>query len=55
VAEIRPVEAARSDLEGELDTLASRGILVRPAGRRAKLALGKRRRGALARFLADRE
>lgn len=55
VAEIRALDATTSDLDGELEALVSRGIVVRPSEPRTKLAMGTRRRGALARFLAERE
>jgi prevent-host-death family protein len=55
VAEIRPMAAAETDLDQRLDQLAERGILVRPErDDRSTLRLVARRRGALARFLADR-
>ncbi len=55
VAEIRPVETAAGGLEQRTSELADRGILVRPPARSARLQPVARRRGALARFLADRE
>lgn len=55
VAEIRPVEASAGGFERRLDEMAERGILVRPERPgRPVLATGVHRRGALARFLADR-
>ena len=55
VAEIRPVEASPGGLDRRLDQLAERGILVRPEhpGPVVRRPIA-RRRGALARFLADR-
>jgi prevent-host-death family protein len=58
VAEIRPVEPSAGGLDRHLDQLAERGILVRPErpdrpDRPVPSAVA-RRRGALARFLADR-
>jgi prevent-host-death family protein len=55
VAEIRPVDSSQAGLEGRLDRLAERGILVRPRQReRPDARHVARRPGALARFLADR-
>jgi prevent-host-death family protein len=55
VAEIRPVEASADGLDRRMDQLAERGVLVRPerSGPPVPRAI-VRRRGALARFLADR-
>jgi prevent-host-death family protein len=54
VAEIRPVEAEASDLADRVERLAARGVLVRAAGVGA-LRTVQRKRGALKRFLADRD
>jgi prevent-host-death family protein len=55
VAEIRPVEPSAPGLDRHLDQLAERGILVRPErAERPALRPAARSRGALARFLADR-
>lgn len=55
VAEIRPVEPSAGGLDRHLDQLAERGILVRPERPDQPVPSAvARRRGALARFLADR-
>lgn len=55
VAEIRPFAPVGSGLEGRLERLRAQGALVaRPGGAKALRPVA-RRRGALARFLAERE
>ncbi len=53
--EIRPLAAESEDLSARLTALAERGILVEPADPRAVLRPGTPKRGALKRFLADRD
>lgn len=53
VAEIRPLRESAS-LDQRLDRLEARGVLVPAPEREADLALVGRRRGALERFLAER-
>lgn len=56
VAEIRPVDAPGKGLGRHLDQLADRGILVRPVREpQSSPRLVVRRRGALSRFLRDRD
>lgn len=54
VAEIRPVAAEAGDLQARVEHLEARGALVRSAAR-AGLRPVKRKRGALKRFLKDRD
>lgn len=55
VAEIRPVEASAEGLDRRLEQFAERGILVRPERHdRTPLRVGAPRKGALARFMSDR-
>ena len=53
-AEIRPVERGGSALDTRLRELESRGVIVRQT-RRGSLSAVARRRGALERFLAERD
>ncbi|HEY8061377.1 MAG TPA: type II toxin-antitoxin system prevent-host-death family antitoxin [Gemmatimonadales bacterium] len=55
VAEIRPVDPVPSGMAGRLAHLAERGILVRPEPGARRMRTVVRRRGALARFLAERD
>ena len=55
VAEIRPVERETSDLAARLERLEGRGVLVRGEPGKRVLRRVARKRGALARFLAERE
>ena len=55
VAEIRPLEAARTGLAARLTALADRGVLVRPRTGPTAGGAVARRPGALARFLAERD
>ena len=52
--EIRPVGPPPADLAGRLEDLAQRGVLLEPHDPDAPLAAGPRKRGALKRFLAER-
>lgn len=52
--EIRPVAAGAGDLAARLDALTEHGVLVEAADAQAPLEPGKRKPGALRRFLADR-
>ncbi|MFQ6046779.1 MAG: hypothetical protein ACE5PT_10565 [Gemmatimonadales bacterium] len=53
--EIRPFEEEGSGLRGRLRRLEDRGVLVRARGRKAPLRLVARKRGALGRFLSERD
>ncbi len=55
VVELRPITPAGGGLKARMDTLAERGILVRPEGDRAIPRAVTRRRGALKRFHRDRD
>lgn len=55
VAEIRPIQADELGVEARVDALAEAGVLQRPGGTRQPLRPVKRRRGALKRFLRDRD
>jgi prevent-host-death family protein len=55
VAEIRPVGPETRDLAARVDALADRGVLVRGSLEPGALRPVARRRGALKRFLAERE
>lgn len=55
VAEIRPIGGAEASLVRRLERLEERGVLIRPAERTGELDVVRRRPGALARFLEDRE
>jgi prevent-host-death family protein len=55
VAEIRPVAQAGTDLAARMARLVDRGIVTPAAGSGARLVPVTRRRGALARFLDDRD
>ncbi|MHB1863984.1 MAG: type II toxin-antitoxin system Phd/YefM family antitoxin [Gemmatimonadaceae bacterium] len=52
--EIRPVAPPRAGLAARLEDLARQGALVEPRDPEAPLAVGPRMRGALRRFLAER-
>ncbi len=52
--EIRPVAAEAGDLATRLDALTEHGVLVEAADSQAPLEPGKRKSGALRRFLVDR-
>ena len=54
-AELRPVEPEAPGLSGRLERLAERGILVRRTPGKILLAAVVRRKGALKRFLAERD
>ena len=55
VAEIRPIEPSKPLLAGRLAHLKDQGVLLpQPSGKKALRPVG-RRRGALARFLAERD
>ena len=56
VAEIRPLPPSEDDAERRLEQLERDGILIRARAPRAAFpALKARRRGALARFLEERD
>jgi prevent-host-death family protein len=55
VAEIRPIGGADASLARRLERLEERGVLIRPSERAGDLEVVRRRPGALARFLEDRE
>jgi prevent-host-death family protein len=55
VAEIRPIDEGAKDLPARVDELAERGVLVRGTIEQGTLRRLARKRGALARFLAERE
>jgi len=55
VAEIRPIGGADASLARRLERLEERGVLIRPSERTGELDVVRRRPGALARFLEDRE
>lgn len=55
VAELRPIERPKADLESSLEELESLGVLGPPATRQGGLKPVATRRGALARFLTSRE
>lgn len=55
VAEIRPVERQADNLAARVEQLEARGVLVRGEPGRRTLRPVARKRGALARFLAERE
>ncbi len=55
VAEVRPIAPAGPALEDRVRRLEDRGVVVRPSVREGKLRPIARRRGALERFLADRD
>jgi prevent-host-death family protein len=54
-AELRPVEPEAPGLGDRLERLAERGILLRPEPRNAALAPVATRKGALRRFLDERD
>ncbi|MDE3151877.1 MAG: type II toxin-antitoxin system prevent-host-death family antitoxin [Gemmatimonadota bacterium] len=53
-AQITPVTAPPAGLAARLEALAQRGALVEPRDPDAPLSVGPHKRGALSRFLADR-
>ena len=55
VAEIRPIAPGPADLAERLGQLAERGMLVRPGQAATRPRRIVRRRGALNRFLRDRD
>ncbi|MDT8436571.1 MAG: type II toxin-antitoxin system prevent-host-death family antitoxin [Gemmatimonadota bacterium] len=55
VAEIRPVGGAEASLARRLARLEERGVVVRPPARTGDLDVVRRRPGALARFLEERD
>jgi prevent-host-death family protein len=55
VAEIRPIQSRELGIEARMEALAEAGVLQRPAGVRHPLRPITRRRGALKRFLRDRD
>ena len=55
VAVIRPVSKADSSLADRMNRLEADGVLLRSAGQHGRLRTAKRRPGALARFLAERD
>lgn len=55
VVEIRAIAPRGGSLLSRMQQLAERGILVRAGPRRSALRTVARRRGALKRFLADRD
>jgi prevent-host-death family protein len=55
VAEIRPVARTEGGLDARIDELAERGIVVRATSMTSPLRTVARRRGALDRFLAERD
>lgn len=56
-AELRPVDRGGRGrpLQERLDELAERGELVRPQGPKVPVRVGAARKGALRRFLAERD
>jgi prevent-host-death family protein len=55
VVEMRPIESRTAGIEGRMDDLADRGVLVRPTAGSQRAREVARRPGALKRFLADRD
>jgi prevent-host-death family protein len=55
VAEIRPIPSSGEDVGARLEELQRRGVLVRPATPALGIRRVARRKGALERFLADRD
>jgi prevent-host-death family protein len=55
VAEIRPVAREANDLAAHLEQLTERGVLVRGERDERALRVVARKRGALKRFLAERD
>jgi prevent-host-death family protein len=55
VAEIRPIQSGEIGIEARLEALAESGVLQRHGGPRHALRPVRRRRGALKRFLQDRD
>lgn len=55
VAEIRPIGGAEASIARRLERLEERGVLIRPPERTGELDVVRRRLGALARFLEERE
>ena len=53
--EIRPLAPSSSGIEGRMRELEERGIVTTAVPGRGKLTPGKRRAGALKRFLATRD
>lgn len=53
--EIRPLAPSTSGIEGRMHELEERGMVTPAQADRVKLAPGKRRAGALKRFLATRD
>ncbi len=53
--EIRPVGPPPADLAARIEDLVQRGTLVEPRDPGAPLAVGPRKRGALKRFLVERD
>lgn len=55
IAEVRPIGSGETGIEGRLAELAARGAVVRVTPRKDAIAPIRRKRGALKRFLEDRE
>lgn len=55
VVEMRPVSSSSGGIASRMDSLAERGILVRPARRGKSPRAVVRRPGALKRFIAERD
>ena len=54
VVEMRPIESRIAGIEGRMDDLADRGVLVRSTAVSDRAGEVARKPGALKRFLADR-
>lgn len=55
IAEIRPYQPEGEDLSTRLDRLAGEGVLMRAPEGAASLGLVRRKKGALKRFLSERD
>ncbi len=55
VAEIRPIAKKQESFQDRIRNLEERGLLTPPAAPKSRIPMLVKRRGALARFLAERE
>lgn len=55
VAEIRAIRGERGGIEGRLQRLTERGVVVPAEAQPSEIPLVARRKGALQRFLAERD
>lgn len=55
VAEIRPIAPTKPGLAARLENLEEQGIITAPAGRKKPMRAVAKRRGALKRFLDERD